>query len=256
MRFAYVDEAGISNRAQEPFAVVAGVIVHADLQWKMLEKYIRDMVDEHVPSEKRDGFVFHATELYSGGKTFDRQTWPKDRRWAILDELVSIPAKFDMPVVWGFVDRAEFATRFKDASPTDLAIAEQTVAYSVCLAVIEDYMRRGAEVNEVATVIVENNHVARKLIRATHNFLRDPTNAQYLPAIHNSRHLFPVTRIVDTAFFAEKIDSSPLQIADACAFAIKRHLMGANDSARFYEPLVKCMNALPKSGLPKLSSTS
>jgi hypothetical protein len=32
MRFIYLDEAGISNPAQEPYVVVAGAIVHADTQ--------------------------------------------------------------------------------------------------------------------------------------------------------------------------------------------------------------------------------
>jgi hypothetical protein len=58
------------------------------------------------------------------------------------------------------------------------------------------------------------------------------------------------TRIVDTVHFAEKSHSSPLQVADACAFAIKRHLMAKPHSDRFYEPLKPRMIMRPSEPLP------
>src|SRR6266849_3413019 len=79
VRMIYLDESGIS--ATEPYVVVAGVIIHADKQWKGLEKYLLDMVDELIPPAMRDNFYFHATELFSGGKRFDRNSWPKEKRW-------------------------------------------------------------------------------------------------------------------------------------------------------------------------------
>ena len=102
MRLVYLDEAGISNPQQEPYLVVAGIIVHADEQWYALEQYLRDMVTDFIPPSLRAGFTFHANQLFAGGgKIFDRDVWPKETRWQILQELVSIPEKFDLPVVCG-----------------------------------------------------------------------------------------------------------------------------------------------------------
>ncbi len=55
----------------------------------------------------------------------------------------------------------------------------------------------------------------------------------------------PITRIRDTVHFAEKAESPALQIADICAFVIKRYLAGARDGDRFYRILagtheIKC----------------
>ena len=36
MRLVYLDEAGISNPVQEPFLVVAGIVVNADQDWILL----------------------------------------------------------------------------------------------------------------------------------------------------------------------------------------------------------------------------
>jgi hypothetical protein len=112
LRMIYLDEAGISNPAHEPFVVMAGIIVHADQQWKILERYLSDMADEFAPPEKRDGFIFHAKELFSGGKTFNREDFPKEKRWEILDYLVAIPEKFEFGIAWGLVERAALAAKY------------------------------------------------------------------------------------------------------------------------------------------------
>jgi hypothetical protein len=63
MRFVYLDESGTSSNEQ--IAVVAGVIINADLQWKRVEEYIDNLIRLHVPLELRDGFTFHGTDLFS-----------------------------------------------------------------------------------------------------------------------------------------------------------------------------------------------
>src|SRR4029077_13876330 len=78
-----------------------------DKQWKPLGQYLSDMADEYAPKEHRANFAFHAMELFSGGKIFPREKYSKEWRWRVLDELVAIPGKFDLPIVWGRVPRAE-----------------------------------------------------------------------------------------------------------------------------------------------------
>jgi hypothetical protein len=85
-------------------------------------------------------------------------------------------------------------------------------------------MKYLADDDGMASLIVENNNESRKLIRQIHQVLRDPKVTDMLAELGFEGLAF--TRIVDTVHFAEKGHSSPLQVADACAFAIKRHSWG------------------------------
>jgi hypothetical protein len=111
MRMVYLDEAGISNPAHEPHVVVAGVIIHADRQWKAVELHLNDMADRYVPGDRRAGFVFHAKDLFHGSGAFPRNQWSREKRWEILDELIAIPEQLDLAVVPGYVERAALAKK-------------------------------------------------------------------------------------------------------------------------------------------------
>ena len=60
MRFIYLDEAGISNPANEPYLVVAGVIIDADHQWMAVEPHLHVLAETCAPQPRRPNFVFHA----------------------------------------------------------------------------------------------------------------------------------------------------------------------------------------------------
>ncbi len=61
MRLAYLDESGTGKIEHEPYAVVAGVIVNADRQYKAIEQYLAAMADQYLPLRTTDA-VFHARE--------------------------------------------------------------------------------------------------------------------------------------------------------------------------------------------------
>jgi hypothetical protein len=77
--------------------------------------------------------IFHATELFSGGRYFDRVTWPLCVRWAILEELASIPREFDLPVVFGFQIRKQIPSELDGERYTDKirTTASQLHAFSI-----------------------------------------------------------------------------------------------------------------------------
>lgn len=58
----YLDEAG--TNAGCPATVVAGVLLPADRTQELVDRlsYVRNM----LPAELQSGFIFHATEMYSG----------------------------------------------------------------------------------------------------------------------------------------------------------------------------------------------
>lgn len=237
MRMVYLDEAGISNPQHEPYVVVAGPLIHADKTWKAVEEHLDAMADRYAPPDKRDEFVFHATDLFSGGKFFPRDKWEREARWKILDELTEIPRKFHLPLSVGWVERAKFAASFPHLDAAGQMVNAQTVAFAICAYGIELYMRKGGDIGkgEVASIVMENNDQARKQIKEFQRFSRNPKNADLLKSAGFGQMV--LTRIIDTVHFAEKGHSSPLQIADVCAFVFKRHLMKAPESERFFAPL-------------------
>lgn len=243
MRFAYLDESGIGNAKAEPFVVVAGVIVHADLQIRAIEQYLRDMAGDYVHPQLRKFTRFHAKELFNGGKTFNRQTYPQELRWKILREICEIPKKFDLPVVMGFVPREKYkATTFRSNwNDKKLAVGAQVLASTCCLIAVEKYMRQ-TDGSEVAALVYENNDDARGLIRNTQQMLRDSDFTTHLSDDFLGaawREYLPLSRIVESPLFSEKNDSSILQVADALAWSINRKLRNADKCDMFFEPIDK-----------------
>ena len=86
---------------------------------------------------------------------------------------------------------------------------------------------------EVATVVYENHDQAKKSIRQTHNFLKDGAKVMR-DQMSEVSELLPLTQVAETAFFAQKQESSVLQVADAVVFTIKRKLQNGTDCDIFF----------------------
>ena len=244
MRIAYLDESGTGKIETEPFSVVAGVIVHADIQWKALEAYLKAMVADRLPGVP--DAVFHASDIWHGSGQFNRDRFPdKWQRRMILLELCRLPKLFDLPIFFGHVDRRVFTAQYPQLEPKQSLAVQLSFCALECIACVERYMRLQAD-SEVAMMIHENNDTSRAYIRETHNFLQKPASrdANVQPELGQ---YFPVQKIIDTAHFAEKTDTSILQIADALAFALARKLRGADDCDYLFDDIRPNLTILHKS---------
>jgi Protein of unknown function (DUF3800) len=232
----FLDAAGLSNPEHEPHIVVAGVITHPDSQWKALRDYLLAMADQYVPLEHRANFAFHATELFSGGKVFPREKYPKEWRWGVLDELLSVVRQFDLPVVWGSILRTkvEAAGQLAPSHPIPAVVRGQMVALNIAAVAAEHWMNKVAEEDEVAQMIMENDNQSRTFMRLMQRYLSDP---KYHARSADEYNRLKLSRVIYPMHFEGKTDSSALQVADACAFAIKRWLMGKPEAERFFGPL-------------------
>jgi hypothetical protein len=199
----YIDEAGTSDR--EPITVVAAVIVHSDLQYRVLSDYLAYVRRRYRLDAK---FIFHAKELFSGGKTFDRDSWPLELRLRIMKRLLSVPRRFRLPIVFGY---------FRKADGYDANIRHQC-AFASCLKRANDYVKDKYR-DEMAMVVAENvTHMQNQLSRI-------PSLFEDLPSAlmpEYSRH--PYDAIMDQILFAEKKSSPLLQIADHIAFTLRRFM--------------------------------
>jgi len=229
VRMAFLDESGTGSIEREPRMVLAGVILHADKQWKAVENHLADMMARHCPIPLGDlpyHYGFHATELYSGGKIFTREAVPKEKRWAILDELASLPAKFELPVVGMYIDRKANPGTENQYRGLFMEVAAQ----------IEAYMRMLPDRNEVASIIAEDLPSVRTWVDWMQRFQQREIDSVSMHAHHKSR--LRLTRVIGRPHFESKSMYSPLQLADFCAWALRRQLEKLPNSERFFSPLV------------------
>jgi Protein of unknown function (DUF3800) len=240
MRLAYIDEAGISNPKQEPFLVVAGVLIHADKNMVEIERYLDRLVDQYIPVEYQSDFVFHATELFNGGgRVFRRNDprFPLSFRLEIADRIAAIPRKFGLRLAFGFVERAKFpvtsaVVHYNSLPQKAKVIAAHVTAFTVASMQIDHWMRANAPA-EICMLIIEDNDQARSLMRQTHIYHQDKNQAQFMDdAI---KPYFPLRRIKNDPLFENKKKGSILQVADFFAYTFKRFLMKDRRYAGFIE---------------------
>jgi hypothetical protein len=246
VRFVFLDEGGISQ--YEPWVVVAGIIVNGDQQVVPLEERLAFLVEKHIPAELRDGFIFHAKDLWSGsGPIFkDRDRWPLPMRLNILHDLVRIPAQHQVPIVFYALERSRVqfdGIDYSKVSAHEMSVAVHGMTFTGCTLRIEQHM---LEVwpNEIAQLVAEDNDQARVIIKRSHEVIRHP---KWMEQNNIELHgLLPLTKIRNAVHFASKAESSLLQLADVCAFFIRGILSGRKNAHPFYKKLRKWMLMLPK----------
>lgn len=235
VRLTYFDDAGLFNQKQEPFIVIGGCMVDADRQLVALEEEIAKVAEKHIPEEDRDGFVFHATALWSGSKYLDRDEWPLERRFAILRDLVRIPRMLDIPLTFGFQDRsaAERATPNLDWTSRDLELSYYADTYARFAESVERSMRE-IWPDEITIIFGEDNDAIRAMVKVAHNHFRDPA---WVKSTNPSLTYFPFKKIKEGVHFSPKPESMPLQIADLVTFFVKKRLMRDKRAREFYAEL-------------------
>jgi hypothetical protein len=212
----YMDEAGTS--ANEPVAIVAAIVVHGDDQWRPAVEYLNYLLNRYVPVELRDDFIFHALELYTGGKHKEyKNSWPFAERLRLMGKILAIPRKFDLPVVFGYF-------RHEDGDGVESAIRHQA-AFAICLKKANDFIKVNFP-NENGMVIAENVEHMRQSLERMPELFKGPGGIPQL----DSR---PYDAIIDEIFFVKKRNAPLLQIADHVAFALRRSLAGFAHAEKF-----------------------
>ena len=213
---------------------MAGVIIHPDKQWRAINGYLWQLADKYVKGKRPFDFYFHAMELHHGTKNFHRDTYSKEIRWEILASLAEIPRLFDLPVVWGYSRRELHEPGGPRRTPrgeTPVAAAA-ALAFSLAATGAEAWMDVAAGSEEVAQLVMENDEGSRRLIKRVHRMISDPKLRPTMLQSVGEDAL--VKRLIYPILFEEKTESSSLQLADVCAFLIKRNLMGSAESEQFY----------------------
>jgi hypothetical protein len=224
VRFIYVDEAGTARH--EPMTIVVGVLVHADAQWKITAKAILE-AHKKVPEKFRpEGyFISHATDIWGSPKY--RPEWSREDRMSFLCELMGIPWKLQLALAYAAVTRKETPLLHNPEVNLTKEQTDHVAAFGTCLGLADHYMREQCWPNELATVVAEDLPEMRANLRGImHSFQRNPPVFGDSPAL-------PITRVVDTVHYAAKKDALILQVADACAFGLRRYFSGQSSGEDF-----------------------
>ena len=225
VRFVYLDEAGIST---EPVTVVAGFMLHVDSQYRDFMVSLNSIAHELFCDGVPQNFVFHAKDLWHGSGFFSRDAWPRDKRLEVLNRLASLPGEFNSPIVYSAVSRDEAPSPYNANS---MAWARHKVAFLYAMNEVEKTLSFHYP-NERAFLIVEDNPSHRKYLQSAFEFYcnRDGGAHPWAKKIE-----VPYYQIVETPLFQKKDGASPAQIADLCAFLIRRRLSGCKIATEITE---------------------
>jgi len=243
VRIGFLDESGRSK--YEPSLVVAGVIVHGDRSYRAIRDHLLEIATQHIPLADRDGFIFHATDIFHGAGYFkDKETWEPPKRFAILRELAAIPAKFSLPVVFGNVRKgprvADIIGQIMETAKTPVRrqqyVLDATMhgtAFAMAETAVEFQMKAFPR-DEICMLVAEDTDLVKKAMRLGHTLLERPHElAKMYPQF--ARYRLPVTRIVEGPYFKAKSESAPLQVADTCAFIVAHRLRRDEKTQEFFE---------------------
>jgi hypothetical protein len=233
-------------------AVVAAVIVDNDKQWKPVERYIYDLIQEFAPPEIQDGFVLHAKDLFHGWtkNVFDKKKHSFPQGPEVLRRLLEAPGKFGLPLTFGYVRKRDAAKYVIDALTGKKDIKEglageiHAAAYLRAVLAVEDYMRRIARPGEIAKLVAEDTDPTKRAVQDAHallmgqNLQQERANEFYDISWGLSGGL-PLNRIVGSIAFERKTDNPLLQLADACAYILHRFHEGKPHNQQFLEALTR-----------------
>jgi hypothetical protein len=235
VRFIYVDEAGIA--AHEPVTVVVGLIIHTDTQWLPAEKLIKEAIAT-VPEKirNRDGFVFHAAQIWGDNKL--RDGWSPEDRTKFICRMMSIPVTAGLGIAFAAVRRDSRLLMTVLPKFTKEKMDHLT-AFGLCIGTADRHIRQHP--TELAAVVAENSPKMQSPLR---QFVGALTQRPFeIGKYFSERKTFgpsadgenaiQVTRVIDTIHFVEKRESTMLQIADACAFGLRRYFSGQSMGAEF-----------------------
>lgn len=228
MRLIAVDEAGTS--VNDAVTVVASVLFHSAEQIAALESHLDEVRSKHIPAEYREGFVFHAKTIWSGGKPpfEDKTAWPHLRRVEIIKDVLAARATLGFSVSYGYALKDPDAT----GNMVDYAHWRHMTAYTLSLCGCERYLRQHAAEGEVAAMLAEDHPTHGHDLEALHRDIVSPTTD--FPIYPE---LIPMKHVAPTLIRQKKTGSPLLQYADACAFALRRFFSGKEDARPLLDAL-------------------
>lgn len=252
-----MDEAGTS--AREPVTVVVGLIADADEHVLSAEALALEAI-QAVPPQFKNDFVFHATEVFAGKKY--RETWSITDRLRLLAHMMSVPKKIGLSICISVQWRN--AVDWGD-TPSGLGLSasqfDHLMAFNKCIGVCDRNIRQHAGPREVASVVAEDIPEMRRFLRNAPRLLREtpmhlgPADLRETIADREAGYSrqcgeLRVTRIRNSVHFVAKAEDPLVQVADACAYGLRRFFAKEKFGVEFARSIVGHENMLRNFATP------
>jgi Protein of unknown function (DUF3800) len=223
MRNIYTDEAGTA--ANEAVSVVLALIVNPDTQWFPVVAALAILYQRYVPDQYRTGFAFHARKL-SGQNKYPG--WDYEDRKSLMRAVMTLPSKFNIPIALGATRRGRNDWSKWPEKKMNSAQVDHFWAFTLCMGTCNRFLGEECS-DELGQVIAEDIPEMRRYLRKSVNLLR----SRPLVLDRDARgpddpptHTFRGDRMIDEVHFLDRSNAPFLQIADACAFGLRRYITG------------------------------
>ena len=214
MKFCYLDESGTGD---EPFAVMAGVLVDAyrmrptKEEWDSLLAHLAEIVGREVRE-------FHTKDFYAGNSPWRNIDGPD--RAAVLTAIFEWYAERGHQIVFSVIDKSSHGSVVaENPFARSLGTLWRHLAMHVALSLQKHHQRQ--KKNKGNTILIFDAH--EKDEKAFAELLLDPpewTETYY----DRGKKQKPLDQIVDVPHFVDSAHVGMIQLADCISYFIRRHV--------------------------------
>jgi hypothetical protein len=222
VHLVYLDDSSDNSDIQ----VLAAVVV-PDEDALTIEKFLGMRVDMFVPEELRPKFEFHAFKLWKREDEFSALKHDQVRE--LFEGTAAVVADSGIEIVYGAVKlRALRAGYYSTAQPVD-------IAFRLCMEGLHQWFRKIKKFSDFGILICDEMkpNIKKDMQQAYRAFRRgnkrEPTVGRAIGEMFEYLH--------DDLYFGDSAYSVGLQLADMCAFLIRRRLNGDQDTDYLYKKI-------------------
>lgn len=204
--------------------MVAAAIINPDRHWHAIVNYYDDLALNWLGPEEFDvdlhgHFVFHALDVWHGSGIFHRQRFSLQERMKIFRQMAQAPDLLAIPISFGIVEKDSLPANLKQGNHTRQKQTQHGLAFGIAMQGVDLWMEKNCR-GEVCMVTAEDTDTVKKALQVVH-FSSQNRGLGYE---HENVRMFRSRSLVDSINFADKRFSPIMQMADHCAFIIRRSL--------------------------------
>jgi Protein of unknown function (DUF3800) len=232
----FFDESGVS--INDPIVVVAGVLVDGNTQWRPIQTALANLRDRYISPDLLPDFKgFHATDMFAGrGNAFSQTIRQLEESRDILRQVIELPSRLHLPVAFGYIRKVDSPLNLKTrATRRESAARHHALASSFCAVMADQYLKTRRP-DDLAWAIAEDNTETKKVVTSIYSLLNNANSGiggfemfgggvgygfRFRPGD------IPLSKIISGFHYVSKRDEPLLQLADTCAFVVRRWLQNA-----------------------------
>ena len=239
---AFLDDSGTHPDKKTKYQVMAGAIIEG-WEFRNLEFAMGVVVSEILNDDMKEKFEeFHAWELFNGEGVFagvDQLI-----RLEAVDNILYQVAQHKVPIVCGAVNLDKLAEKmYSSASPLD-------ICFRLCVQGIESWAAESIRL-PAATKSQEAQDAQPLVVLICDDFKQKEVKDRIKKSFQQLRSKVRPpdfdsgkTRYLhDDLYFGSSKDSIGIQIADLCAYVIRRHLEGDPNVTGLYGIIEPCFSS-------------